>query len=158
MPTIIRDPLDVQPHVGTGYPAPYDTPCLARRRHRLGDSAGLKNFGVNYTVLPPGTMSSQRHWHSVQDEFVMVLSGELVLITNEGETLLRRGMSAGFPAGEQNGHHLVNRSESDAVYLEVGDRQPGDDGQYPDVDMKFEFVNGKSVFLRKDGSSFPPKA
>lgn len=157
MPTIIRDPLDIPPRIGTGYPAPYDAPCLARRRHRLGDAAGLKNFGVNYTVLPPGTMSAQRHWHRVQDEFVMVLSGELVLVTDEGETVLTPGMCAAFPAGEENGHHLINRSDSDAAYLEIGDRLPGDSGEYPDVDMKFEFLDGVTVFTRKDGSAFPPK-
>jgi uncharacterized cupin superfamily protein len=154
MPTIIRNPLDVAPLIGTRYPSPYDQPCLTRQKRALGNLAGLHNFGINYTVLPPGSWSSQRHWHRVQDEFIIVMSGSLTLVTNEGETELSEGACVGFPAGEQNGHHLINRSDQDAAYIEIGDRLPGDSGEYPDIDMQFHFENGKGMFTRKDGSTF----
>ena len=158
MPRIIRTVTEISPRVGTSYPAPFDAPCLTRRKHALGDAAGLNNFGVNYTILPPGAMSAQRHWHRLADEFIMVMHGELVLITDEGETLLTGGMCAGFPAGEQNGHHLLNRSTAEAAYLEIGDRLPGDSGEYPDLDMKFDFTSALSIFMHKDGSPYPVKS
>src|SRR5579863_6843345 len=96
-------------HEGSGYPAPFDKPCAPRVRKALGDAAGLKDFGINLLTLPPGAWSSQRHWHSAEDEFVFVVSGEAVLVTDEGETILRAGECAGFPKGASNGHHLVNR-------------------------------------------------
>jgi uncharacterized cupin superfamily protein len=105
---------------GTGYPPPHDAPCLDRKRWRLGDAAGLTQFGVNLQRLAPGVWSSQRHWHTAEDEFVYVLEGEVVLVTEAGEQLLRAGDCAGFPAGEANGHHLQNRGDREAVLLEVG--------------------------------------
>src|SRR5689334_18720813 len=101
---------DVPMRVGSGYPAPLDKPCQQRGRRRLGDQFGLTQFGANQLELPPGAWSSQRHWHERQDEFVYVLEGEVTLVTNEGETVLKAGMFAGFRAGQANGHHLVNRS------------------------------------------------
>ena len=121
---------------GTGYPPPYDAPCLARRRWKLGDAAGLTQFGVNLMRLPPGAWTSQRHWHTAEDEFVWVVEGEVVLVTNEGEQVLVAGDCAGFPAGVPNGHHIQNRSDREAVMLEIGTRNEAEDGvDYPDIDM-----------------------
>src|SRR6185437_9167066 len=108
--------------IGTSYPAPHDAPCRARDRRRLGDAAGLTQFGVNLLRLAPGVWSSQRHWHSAEDEFAWVLQGEVVLVEDEGETILRAGDCAGWKAGAPNGHCLQNRSAADAVVLEVGTR------------------------------------
>jgi uncharacterized cupin superfamily protein len=138
---------------GSRYPKPYDEPCRTRRSQRLGLAAGLKQFGVNLVTLPPGAWSSQRHWHGREDEFVYVLSGELALIDDGGETLLKGGDCAGFKAGERNGHHLVNRSAADAVFLAVGSRLDEDFGEYPDIDMKWgpgRYVTG-GTYTRKNG-------
>jgi uncharacterized cupin superfamily protein len=141
---------------GCNYPAPFDVPCTARRRQCLGDAAGLTDFGVNLLRLPPGTWSSQRHWHSHEDEFVHVLEGEVVLVTNAGEEFLRAGDSAGFKAGERDGHHLQNRSARDAVVLEVGSRKVADDeGGYPDIDLYF--LKGDAGYAHKDGTPYPEK-
>jgi uncharacterized cupin superfamily protein len=140
--------------VGSGYPAPYDKPCAARARQRLGEKAGLTDFGVNLMRLPPGTWSSQRHWHAAEDEFVFVVDGEVVLITDSGEETLRAGDSAGFKAGVKDGHHLQNRSSRDAVVLEVGSRKEQDEGEYSDIDMRFVRTGG---FVRKDGTPYPDK-
>ncbi len=121
--------------LGTGYPPPHDEACKDRKRWRLGDAAGLTQFGVNLLRLPPGQWSAQRHWHTHEDEFVYVLEGEVVLVTNAGEEVLRPGDSAGFKAGDQDGHHLQNRSDRDAVVLEVGTRTETDGCDYPDIDM-----------------------
>jgi len=122
--------------IGSDYPVPYDEPCRERRRMRLGDVAGLTQFGVNLLRLPPGAWSSQRHWHTAEDEFVWVVEGEVVLVTDQGEQILRAGECAGFPAGVPNGHQLQNRSVRDAVVLEVGSRRPKEDGcDYPDIDL-----------------------
>jgi uncharacterized cupin superfamily protein len=115
---------------------------------------GLKNFGVNLMRLPPGCASSQRHWHSKQDEFVYVLEGEVVLVTDAGEQSLRAGMAAGFPAGKPDGHHLVNRGARDALVLEVGDRTAGDEGDYSDIDMMWRIVDGVERYLHKDGTPY----
>ena len=145
--------LDAAPtRHGTGYPAPYDEPCRARRRWRLGDAAGLTQFGVNLQRLPPGGWSSQRHWHSAEDEFVFVVEGEVVLVDDGGETVLRAGDSAGFKAGDANGHHLVNRSDREAVLLEVGSRRPGvDRAEYPDADLLWSPQTG---YTHRDGSPY----
>jgi uncharacterized cupin superfamily protein len=136
---------------GSSYPAPYDEPCRARERWRLGDAAGLTQFGVNLLRLQPGAWSSQRHWHTHEDEFVYVLEGEVVLVTDAGEEVLRAGDSAGFKAGERDAHHLINRSDRDAVVLEVGSRDEDHDcGEYPDIDMIFT-PNG---FAHKDGTPY----
>ena len=121
---------------GTGYPPPFDVQCKGRRRWRLGDAMGLTQFGVNFLRLPPGQWSSQRHWHEAEDEFVYVLEGEVVLVTNTGETPLGPGDCAGFKAGEPDGHKFENRSDHEAVLLEVGSRRPGEDAaHYPDIDL-----------------------
>ena len=111
---------------GSGYPSPFDAPCTKRVRQRLGNAGGLTDFGVNLMRLPPGNWSSQRHWHSAEDEFVYVLEGELTLIEDDGETILRAGDCAAFPKGSGNGHHFINRSDATALYLEVGTRSPTD--------------------------------
>ena len=136
---------------GSRYPAPFDAPCRERVRRALGDAAGLDHFGVNLLQLPPGAWSSQRHWHSSEDEFTWVLRGEVVLITDEGEEILRAGDCAGFKAGDSNGHHLQNRSDSVATLLEIGSRRPDDDVcSYSDIDMRW----GPDGITRKDGSQF----
>lgn len=140
--------------VGSGYPAPYDEPCRERRRQRLGDAAGLTQFGVNLLRLPPGSWSSQRHWHSAEDEFVYVLEGEVVLVSDAGEELLRKGDCAGFKAGDPDGHQLQNRGASTAVLLEVGARDPERDAvDYPDIDLAIR--PGSPRFVHKDGKPYP---
>jgi uncharacterized cupin superfamily protein len=144
------DPKTTARSVGSRYPAPYGAPCAARVRNRLGDAAGLTDFGVNLLRLPPGTWSSQRHWHTAEDEFVYVLEGEVVLVTDAGEETLRPGDCAGFKAGVEDGHHLQNRSSADVLLLEVGSRKSEDAGDYPDIDLRFS----PHGFTRKDGSPF----
>lgn len=138
---------------GTGYPAPFDARSAERLRQRLGDAGGLGDFGVNLTRLPPGNWSSQRHWHSHEDEFVYVLDGEVVLIEDDGETVLRAGDCAAFPKGSGNGHHLINRSSAVAVYLEVGSRSPADLTTCSDVDMMS--LNADGRFVHEDGTPYP---
>jgi uncharacterized cupin superfamily protein len=141
---------------GTGYPPPFDEPCKARKRWTLGDMAGLSQFGVNLLRLAPGVWSSQRHWHTAEDEFVWVVEGEVVLVTDEGEEVLRAGDCAGFKAGVANGHHLQNRSGVEAVLLEIGTRDPKHDGcDYPDIDM---IARPTEEFYRhRDGTPYPEK-
>jgi len=142
---------------GTGYPPPYDQPCQGRRRWKLGDAAGLTQFGVNLMRLPPGQWTSQRHWHTAEDEFVWVVEGEVVLVTDQGEQVLRPGDCAGFPAGVPNGHHIQNRSEREAVLLEVGSRRPETDGcDYPDIDMISDPQT--DAYLHRDGTPYPTEA
>jgi uncharacterized cupin superfamily protein len=116
------DPDSVTPRVGSIYPAPFAEPLKGREKRALGDAAGLSQFGVNLVTLQPGAWSSQRHWHENEDEFIYVLEGEVTLITDAGEQVLKPGLAAGFPAGKTNGHHLVNRSDKPARYFEVGTR------------------------------------
>ena len=141
---------------GSGYPPPFDEPCKARESVRLGLAAGLTQFGVNLVVLKPGAWSSQRHWHAKEDEFVWVLEGDLVLIDDDGETILKAGDCAGFKAGDRNGHHLVNRSAKDACFLAVGTRDDDDHGEYPDIDMCFRpsRYSGGGGFTHKDGTPY----
>jgi uncharacterized cupin superfamily protein len=139
---------------GSSYPPPHDAPCAARTRRRLGQAAGLTAFGVNYLTLPPGAWSSQRHWHSHEDEFLVVVSGEVVLVTDTGEEVLRAGDCAAFKAGDPDGHHLVNRSDQDAVVVEVGNDEPERDRTvYSDIDMLFD--PAQQGYRRRDGSAFP---
>ncbi len=147
MPKI--DIANVPVRQGSGYPPPYDAPCASRTRRRLGQAGGLKDFGVNLMTLPAGGWSSQRHWHSHEDEFVHVLEGELVLVEDDGETILRAGDCAAFPKSSGNGHHLINRSATTAVYLEVGSRDPLDLTTCSDIDMMSANADGR--FVRKDG-------
>jgi uncharacterized cupin superfamily protein len=141
---------------GSGYPPPFDVPCAARARQRLGDAAGLTDFGVNLLRLPPGVWSSQRHWHSAEDEFVYVLEGEVVLVTDRGEEVFRAGDCAGFKAGVHDAHHLQNRSVRDALVLEVGSRKVAEDeGDYPDIDLRF--LKRDAGYAKKDGTPYPKR-
>jgi uncharacterized cupin superfamily protein len=137
--------------IGSKYPEPFDVPCRQRVRRRVGAAANLTGFGVNLLHLQPGSWSSQRHWHSRDDEFICVLEGEVVLVTNAGEEVLKRGDCVGFKAGDPDGHHLQNRSDRDAVILEVGTNTPGDVAEYPDIDLR----SIESGFVHKDGQSYP---
>ncbi len=139
---------------GTRYPEPFRTAVAGRSRQRLGNAAGLTNFGVNLTTLAPGAQSALRHWHSRQDEFIYVVSGELRLVTDAGETRLTPGMMAGFPANVADGHHLINRSDGIATYLEIGDRTPGDRAEYPDHDLLAEPHDGGYVFTHRSGEPY----
>ena len=147
------DLTDVAETNFTSYPEPFRASNSKRWNRRLGDHAGLKNFGVNLTRLVPGAQSSARHAHAKQDEFIWVMSGEVVLETNEGAQTLSAGMCAGFPAGSGNAHRFVNRSEADVLLLVVGDRTPFDEVSYPDIDLHGKAgADGKYVHTRKDGS------
>lgn len=148
------DPATVGAKVGTNYPAEFCENVSAREKHILGDALGLTQFGVNLTRLKPGVMSSQRHWHTHEDEFIMVVEGQLVLVTDAGEQTLGPGMVAGFPAGTGDGHHLINRADKDAVYLEVGARDGEDDADYPDIDLIRRKKDGKRIFFHKDGAPY----
>jgi uncharacterized cupin superfamily protein len=147
------DPAKLPEIVGTLYPPPFDKPCRSRGRRKLGDAAGLSQFGVNLLRLPPGAWSSQRHWHEGQDEFVYVVAGEVTLVTGEGEEILKAGDCAGFKAGDRNGHHLQNRSGADAIVLEVGTRTKSDKGEYSDIDMAFDTA-AKAMYVHKDGTPY----
>jgi uncharacterized cupin superfamily protein len=140
--------------VGTTYPSPFDAPCRARRRKRLGDAAGLTQYGVNLLVLPPGAWSSQRHWHTGGDEFVYVLAGEVTLVTNDGEEVLRAGDAAGFKAGDENGHCLQNRGAGEARVLEIGTRLV-ETAYYPDIDMVAPPGGKPTPYTRRDGTPYP---
>jgi uncharacterized cupin superfamily protein len=149
------DMAELTPVVGTLYPPPFDAPCRARERIKLGDAAGLTQFGVNLLRLPPGAWSSQRHWHTSGDEFVYVLSGEVVLVTDGGEEVLRPGDAVGFRAHDTNGHCLQNRSDRDARILEIGTRVPGDAAHYSDIDMVAPAGGAPAVYTHRDGSPYP---
>lgn len=151
MPKIQIEAVPERP--GVGYPEPFAALSAHRLRKKLGEAGGLTDFGVNLTRLPPGEWSSQRHWHSHEDECVFLLEGELVLIENCGETVLRAGDAAVFPKGKEDGHHLVNRSDLDAVYLEIGSRRPEDITTCSDVDMMSANADGR--FVHKNGTPFP---
>ncbi len=142
---------------GTNYPPPFDALVAGRERKRLGNAIGLTQFGVNLTRLKPGAASALRHWHHNEDEFVYMLEGEVVLVENEGETVLRPGDAAGFKAGVENGHHLVNRSDRDAVYLEIGTRAASEKAEYPDIDCVFERDGQNSIFRRRSGEAYVPE-
>jgi uncharacterized cupin superfamily protein len=148
------DPAQVPAATGSSYPEPFKARVAPRRKQRLGDALGLKNFGVNLTTLPPGAASALRHWHTHEDEFIYVVGGELTLVTHDGEQRLTAGMCAGFPAGRADGHCLVNRTGKDAVYLEVGDRRPEDAVSYPDDDIIARATPQGRRFTRRDGSAY----
>ena len=137
--------------LGTAYPPPYDEPCRDRERVRLGLAAGLTQFGVNLLHLPPGQWSSQRHWHTREDELIYVVSGEVTLMTDSGEEVLRAGDCAGFPRGAPDSHHLQNRSTREAVILEIGTDDPLDEADYPDIDLRCR----PGGYLHKDGTPYP---
>jgi uncharacterized cupin superfamily protein len=138
----------------SNYPEPFATRVLGREKRVLGDLFGLTNFGVNLTRMAPGSISALRHAHTKQDEFIYILQGNPVLVTDQGETQMTPGMCAGFAAGTGNAHQLVNMSTEEVVYLEVGDRTPGDTGIYPDDDIQAISVDGKWQFVHKDGRPY----
>jgi uncharacterized cupin superfamily protein len=140
---------------GTLYPPPFDEPCRSRQRVRLGDAAGLTQYVVNLLRLPPGAWSSQRHWHTHQDEFVYVLSGEVTLVTDAGDEILKAGDAAGFEAGDTDGHCLQNRSNGDATVLEIGTRLAEDGAQYSDIDMQAPAGGKPAMYCRRDGTPYP---
>ena len=135
---------------GAGYPAPFAAACRARERTRLGDAGGIGHFGVNLLRLPPGAWSSQRHWHTEEDELVWVVEGEVMLVEEGAETRLGPGDCAAFPANVDNGHHLVNRSDRDALVLEVGSRRQSDVCHYPDIDLEAR----PGGYVHKDGTPY----
>jgi len=147
------DPSSVQEVRGSGYPEPFKSRMGARVKRRLGDACGLTGFGVNLVTLPPGGQSALRHWHTREDEFVYVLSGEVTLVTDAGEQALGAGMCVGYPANSGDAHHLINRSGAVATYLEVGSRVDDDECFYPDDDLLL--VDNNSRYAHKDGSSYP---
>ncbi len=138
--------------VGSGYPPPYDAPCVARRGVKLSDVAGLTQIGVNRMHLPPGTWSSQRHWHAAEDEFVYVLTGQVAMVTDAGEETLIAGDCAGFKAGDPDGHHFQNRANEEAVLLQVGRRDEGHLVDYPDIDLVIP--ERRTSYHHKDGRPY----
>jgi uncharacterized cupin superfamily protein len=144
-------PFRTKPSV---YPEPFASRMKGRSKRQLGEVFGLSNFGVNHTTLAPGGSSALRHAHTKQDEFVYIVSGTATLHTDDGKVLLAPGMCAGFKAGTGVGHCLINETQEDVVFLEVGDRTPGDEASYPDDDIKATLVDGKWVFTRKNGVSY----
>lgn len=152
MPKI--DIASLPPDTRTGYPKPFDRIVVGRERKRLGNAVGLDQFGVNMTRLKPGAASAQRHWHEKEDEFVYILDGEVVLIEDGGEWVLRAGDAAGFKANSRNGHHLVNRSNRDAVYLEVGTRSKHERVEYPDVDLMVIRDDQGARYTHKNGEPY----
>jgi len=150
----VVDPASVPQQRGSGYPEPYRSRMGDRAKRRLGDACGLTKFGVNLVTLGPGGQSALRHWHTLEDEFVYVLSGEVVLVTSEREQVLRAGTGAGYPAGKKDAHHFVNRSDAPATYLEIGNRIEGDNAFYPDDDLMWcEDENG-TYAAHKDGRRY----
>ena len=148
------DPSAVPEKRGSIYPEPFRSRMGDRMKRRLGDACGLTRFGVNLVTLGPGGQSALRHWHTLEDEFVYVLTGEVVLVTNDGEQTVKAGMCAGYPAGQKDAHHFINRSAVAATYLEIGNRAEGDNAFYPDDDLMWvEDENG--VFAaHKDGRRY----
>jgi uncharacterized cupin superfamily protein len=151
----IVDQGRVPVQTGSRYPEPWGAQMAGRRTLRLGDAGGLTQFGANLVILDPGAQSSLRHWHREEDEFVMVLAGELTLVQDEGETVMRAGDCAAFPAGVPNGHHFLNRSGTEARFLVVGSRAPQEVATYSDVDMMVEIAGERMRFIRKDGTPYP---
>ena len=145
------DPVTVEEQTGSAYPPPLDAPCRDRAKRALGDALGLTHFGVNLRRLGPGAWSAQRHWHTQEDEFVYVLEGTVVLVTDAGEQELRAGDCAGYPAGTGDGHHMINRSGAPARYLEIGNRDEADEGHYPDDDLAFA---ADGSYVHKDGRPY----
>lgn len=147
------DPATVAPRTHSTYPEPYRARVLPREKRALGDALGLTKVGVNLTTLGPGKHSALRHFHTREDELVYVLEGEVTLVTDGGEQTLGPGMCAGFPAGVRDGHHLVNRTDAPARYLEISNRDADDSAEYPDDDLAYaKGPDGAPVFTRKDGS------
>lgn len=136
------------------YPEPFASRMVGREKRQLGDFFGLTNFGVNLTRLAPNAVSALRHAHSRQDEFIYILKGHPTLDTDEGRTRLSPGMCAGFRAGGGNANHLINDTTEEVLYLEIGDRTPGDEAIYPDDDLQASLVDGNWRFFHKDGTPY----
>jgi uncharacterized cupin superfamily protein len=155
---MIINPENVPSRTTSIYPDKFQYLVAGRVKKALGNAAGLKNFGVNLVTLAPGSCSALRHWHTRQDEFIYIIAGEVTLVTNVGEEILQPGMMAGFPAGEENGHQLINHSDAEVIYLEVGDRTSDDEAYYPDDDLIAKAgANGERIFTTKDGSLYNSK-
>jgi len=148
------DPASIAEVRRAGYPEPYRSRMGDRAKRRLGDACGLTKFGVNLVTLGPGGQSALRHWHTLEDEFVYVLSGEVVLISDGGEQTLRAGTCAGYPAGQRDAHHFVNRSEAPAQYLEIGNRIEGDNAFYPHDDLMWVETESGTIAAHKDGTRY----
>jgi uncharacterized cupin superfamily protein len=148
------DPATVEEKRGSGYPEPFRSRMGDRAKKRLAAACGLGNLGVNLVRLGPGGQSALRHWHTLDDEFVYVLEGEVVLVTDGGEQVLGPGMCAGYPAGSRDAHHFVNRSERPAVYLEIGANTPGDNAFYPDDDLMWGADEAGEFAAHKDGRRY----
>ncbi len=148
------DPATVEERRGSGYPEPFRSRMGERVKRRLGEACGLTKFGVNLVTLGPGGQSALRHWHTLEDEFVYVLSGEVVLVTDGGEQVMGPGMCAGYPAGSRDAHHFVNRSPAPATYLEIGNRAPGDAAFYPDDDLMWGEDEKGEFAAHKDGRRY----
>ena len=153
MPKIDID--SVPERKGSFYPAPFHEKVSGRIKQALGDSGGLSQFGVNLVHLPPEGWSSQRHWHSAEDEFITVISGEIVLVTDAGEEILRSGDCVAFPKNVADGHHLINKSTQTAIYLEIGTRAEDDFCSYPDIDLQIDSKVDR--FAHKDGTLYPQR-
>ena len=151
---MIVNPENVPESIGSNYPQQFKSAVAGRVKKRLGEAAGLQNFGVNLVRLAPGSCSALRHWHTRQDEFIYVLEGEVNLVANSGEQVLKSGMAGGFPAGDADGHYLVNRSNADVVYLEIGDRTSGDSVNYPDDDLIAKASEKGWIFTHKNGELY----
>jgi uncharacterized cupin superfamily protein len=152
MPKIDIDKISLD--TSTGYPPPFNKAVAGRGRQRLGNAAGLTQFGVNICTLKPGAQSSQRHWHANEDEFVFVLEGEVVLCDDGGEAVLKPGDAVGWKAGVPNGHCLINRSKNDVMFLEVGSRAKREKATYSDIDMLFERTGTNRRYTRKSGEPY----
>jgi uncharacterized cupin superfamily protein len=147
---VAKIPVDTR----TGYPAPFDRVVVGRERKRLGNAAGLDQFGVNLTTLKPGAASALRHWHEKEDELIYMLEGEVVLIEADGEAVLKPGDAAGFKASSGDGHHLINRSNRNAVYLEIGARAKYERVDYPDVDLQVVRDDKGLRYTHKNGDPY----
>jgi uncharacterized cupin superfamily protein len=151
---VVHDPMQLPGRRSTIYPKPLDEGFDGRIKRALTDPLGLTQFGINLTTLEPGAKSSHRHYHMSEDEMIYMVSGEVVLISDDGEQVLKAAMAAGFPAGEKNGHHLVNRSHAAATYLEIGTRSPNEDVTYSDVDLRGEKRDFNYKFFKKSGEPY----
>lgn len=152
MPKIDIDAIELR--TGSSYPGKLSEQMNGRAQRALGKAAGLTQFGANLVTLAPGAMSSIRHWHEQQDEFLVVTAGVCTLIDDHGETELRPGDCAAFPAGDPNGHHIVNKSDAEAAFVVIGTKTPTEVGHYSDIDMKVSVENGTFTWTRKDGTPY----
>ncbi len=154
-PSLVLDPATIDFVSGAGaYPDQYKPLVPGRAKKVIGDSLGLKNYGVNIVKLEPGGCSSVRHWHTRQDEFIYVIEGEITVVNDDGEFIMSAGMVAGFPGGAENGHHMFNRAEKDAIFMEVGDRLPGDSVDFSDVDLLSRQLKAGWQFTNRKGKPF----